>query len=258
MQFTFGIITSGNNDTMVNTIIDSIHAMNIPDYEIIIIGNSKVLSKNTTVYEFDETLRSAWITRKKNMVCELAKYENVVLLHDYVIFNRDWYSGFLKYGNTFKICTCKIIGADGKRFRDYNLFIEFVRCIDSGFENACLLPYDFKNNNRINMLMYISGAFYIIKKEVALAFPLDENKTWGYGEDVELSNRLARNNILIECNSNSEVHLLREKQVPSWHNEITNETLLNKLKEITETDIVKWKNDPRCFELFSLLRIASN
>ena len=258
MQFTFGIITSGNNDTMLNSIIDSIHAMNIPEYEILIVGKSDIISKNTSIHDFDESLRPAWITRKKNIICELAKYDNVVLLHDYIIFKRNWYSEFLKYGDDFKFCTCKISGIDGKRFRDYNLFVEFVRCIDTGFEGSCLLPYDFKNNYRLNMLMYISGAFYIIKKQIALKFPLDETKLWGEGEDVELSNRLARNNILIECNSNSEVQLLRDKYDPGWHNEITSDRLLNKLRDLTDADIIKWKKDPRCFELFSLLHIDPN
>ena len=36
MNFTFGIITGGNNDVMINEIIDSIEKESIPSYEIII------------------------------------------------------------------------------------------------------------------------------------------------------------------------------------------------------------------------------
>ena len=75
---------------------------------------------------------------------------------------------------------------------------------------------------------------------------------------MELSNRLARNNILIECNYNSEVQLLREKHDPGWHNEITSNRLLNKLRDLSDADIIKWKKDPRCFELFSLVHIDPN
>ena len=42
MDFTFGIITSENADNFISTIIDSIVKNNIPNYEIIIVGNTKV------------------------------------------------------------------------------------------------------------------------------------------------------------------------------------------------------------------------
>ena len=38
MDFSFGIITGGNNESIINQIIDSIEYENIPNYEIIISG----------------------------------------------------------------------------------------------------------------------------------------------------------------------------------------------------------------------------
>ena len=38
MNFTFGIITGGNNELMINDIINSIENENIPNYEIIVVG----------------------------------------------------------------------------------------------------------------------------------------------------------------------------------------------------------------------------
>ena len=65
MDFTFGIITGGNNDTMINKIIDSIESQNIPNYEIIIVGNSIVNKNNVRVIAFNENQKDKWITRKK-------------------------------------------------------------------------------------------------------------------------------------------------------------------------------------------------
>jgi hypothetical protein len=48
--------------------------------------------------------------------------------------------------------------------------------------------------------MYISGAYFIIKKQIALQYPLNEKLVWGQGEDVELSQRLTDNNIVLKCN----------------------------------------------------------
>ena len=85
MDFTFGIITSINSCNYINDIIISIENQNIPNYEIIIIGqiNKDLVRnfKNTTIIEFNENIKQSWITKKKNIITELSKYENIVFLH---------------------------------------------------------------------------------------------------------------------------------------------------------------------------------
>ena len=54
MEFTFGIITSGAEDDSINQIIDSIEKQNIPTYEIIIVGNSKVSRNKTRIVQFND------------------------------------------------------------------------------------------------------------------------------------------------------------------------------------------------------------
>ena len=80
MDFTFGIITNGTTDNFVETVVNSILAQNIPNFEIIIVGNSGVKADNTRVIPFDETQRNMWITRKKNIITEEAKFDNIVYL----------------------------------------------------------------------------------------------------------------------------------------------------------------------------------
>ena len=84
MDFSFGIITNGDNDNYINQIIDSIEVQNIPNYEIIIVGATKVSRVNTTIIPFDESVKAMWITKKKNLITLNAKYENLVFLHDYI------------------------------------------------------------------------------------------------------------------------------------------------------------------------------
>ncbi|MHA2055826.1 MAG: hypothetical protein ACW99F_19835, partial [Candidatus Hodarchaeales archaeon] len=76
MNFTFGIVTSGLDDR-VQIVIDSIEKLNIPEYEVIIVGNSNVQRDRTTIIPFNENERPAWITKKKNLITQHAKYENV-------------------------------------------------------------------------------------------------------------------------------------------------------------------------------------
>ena len=46
-------------------VIDSIEQQNIPEYEVVIVGNSLVSRKNTKVIPFDESVKNAWITKKR-------------------------------------------------------------------------------------------------------------------------------------------------------------------------------------------------
>jgi hypothetical protein len=231
MNFSFGIITDGNNDEYIKTIIRSIEQNNIPNYEIIIVGNSKINNTNKIkVIEFCETEVPMWITRKKNIIIENAKYESICFLHDYVKLNDDWYKGFLQFGNDYDWCITKIFDNKGTRFRDYTLFpykVDYLNIdyspgedINPYFENNCLLPYDFINTKKLNKYMYISGTYFIMKRHIAIANKLDESLVHSRGEDAELSKRLHSNNILIKCNAHSSVSFLKDKQKAPFENEM--------------------------------------
>ena len=142
MDFTFGIITDGQNDNYLNTIIDSIKNNNIPNYEIIIVGNTNLNSNNIiTIFSFDENIKKNWITKKKNIIVQNAKFENIVLLHDYIKFDKNWYNGFIIFGNNFDWCITKILNNNGERFRDYSLFPYKVDYLNI---NYSLLVFSFK------------------------------------------------------------------------------------------------------------------
>ena len=232
IDFTFGIITDGNFDNNIKNIIRSIELNNISFYEIIIIGNSKIQSTDKiTVIPFDETQKKGWITRKKNIIVKMAKYDNIVLLHDYIVLLHDyivldinWYNGFLFYGDNFNWCVTRIVNINNTRFRDYALFPgdDIVkspgRDIDSYFDKHCLLPYDFINTIKTNKYMYVSGAYYIIKKNIAETHLLDENLCHCESEDIEYSQRLHNNGIFIQCNPYSKVNFIKQKNYMLFEN----------------------------------------
>jgi hypothetical protein len=207
MNFTFGIITSGNNLNNINIIIDSIEKQNIPNYEIIIVGGEHIERKNVIHVTFDENIKKMWITKKKNIITNLAKYDNIVYMHDYIKLNNDWYSGFLKYGNDFKICMTIILNIDNSRYRDWTLWADDMENI---VQRRFLIPYSITH---LSKYMYISGAYWVAKKHIMLEFPLNENLSWGEGEDVEWSKRI-RQKYDFSINANSSVKLLKYK----WRN----------------------------------------
>lgn len=205
MEFTFGIITGGNNDSMINQIIDSIENENIPNYEIIIVGDCKIVRKNTKIISFNESTRRAWITKKKNIITHEAKYENIVYLHDYIKLNDGWYNGQISSGNDFKIRMDKIINYNGERFRDWCIWPHNNNKMDNFIGRDCLIPYDIIN---LSKYMYISGSYWIAKKDVMLEFPLDENLAWGEGEDV-LWSKQVREKYEFNMNTNSSVFIIK-------------------------------------------------
>ncbi len=201
MDITFGIITSGTVDNYIDIIISSIEQLNIPNYEIIIIGNSSICRKNTIVIPFDETIKPLWITKKKNIITKLAKYDNIVYQHDYITYNINWYNGLLKMEN-FDVCVTKMVNTDNTRYRDWILLNGTFNNIEIPNQYR-LLPYE---NIKLRYI-HISGAFWVAKKEFMLANPLNENLVWGDGEDVEWSYRIA-NYANIILNQESSNHLL--------------------------------------------------
>jgi hypothetical protein len=227
MEFTFGIITYKDADTYIEKIVESIRVQKIPIYEIIIIGETNVIGSDIINIKFDETIKAGWITRKKNIIAKEAKYENIVLLHDYVCFDKDWSKGFLKYGSDFDICVNCIETKDGKRFRDYLIFHQWI----PPFRNGHLLPYDFVPSINISKIMYISGTFYVIKKHIALKYPLNEDLLHNMGEDVVLSHMLSNDNIILKCNKYSCVFLLKDKHDSSIELTIDEMNILHNLDD---------------------------
>ena len=86
MDFTFGIITGGYNDPFIHIIIESIYNNHIPNYEIIIVGQTTILpTDKITILDFDESIHDRWITRKKtslwNMPSMKMSFYCTIILH---------------------------------------------------------------------------------------------------------------------------------------------------------------------------------
>ncbi len=231
---TFGIITDGTNDTYIQTIIKEIQEENIPNYEIIVVGKTAVHSPNIIRVTFEGS-ESSNLPKKKNMICRMARYDTIVLLHDYVGFKRGWYEGYLKYGANFDLCVNPIENNDGTRYRD---FLFFYSCNIPPLENKYLLPYDYVPNSVINRMLYISGAYYIIKKRLALEIPLNETLLHNMAEDVVFSHQCVERGIRIQCNPFSRNYLLKQKVVEPMCEEIEAD-MLDSLSKLPESGAIR-------------------
>jgi hypothetical protein len=192
MNFTFGIVTLYENTKQIEEVIQSIDALNIPNYEILLIGPKNEQFKDAI--EFDENVKQGWITRKKNVLVDSAKYDNVVVMHDYYTFDSDWYKNFLEFGDDWDVCSNAQLLINGKRH-----FTDWVIWDSPVFPRYSAIPYHDWSQTRC---MYQSGGYMIVKKDFYKKFPMNEDMTWGSAEDVEWSLRM-RTSANWKCNGKS-------------------------------------------------------
>lgn len=202
MNVTFAIITTGTEDERVNRIIDTIEENAIPVYEVLIVGGrfTTVDRANTVHIPFDEVHPvSNWITRKKNIATKTAKHEIVVYLHDYHGFAPDWYLGLLAGGDDFDVQMNAIKSHTGERFMDWAILDH------SRYPIHAYIPYD-----RTDLIQhqYISGGYWVAKRDFMASNPLDESLISFQAEDVEWSRRI-RPHAKIVMNPRAIVHHLK-------------------------------------------------
>lgn len=216
MEFTFGIVTDGNSIERIKKIINDIRNQEIPNSQIIVVGGQEI--EGIDWISFDETIKPKWITKKKNLITQHAKYENIVFMHDYVTLLPEWYLGMELFGNDWDICMTQIINSNNERYRDWCIWADKDYILNDSYNNEpgvksniikrILPPYTYNKTQN----MYISGAYFIVKKYVMEKYPLDESLVWGQGEDVKWSGQvLLEEGYTYKMNIHSKAKLLKRK-----------------------------------------------
>lgn len=223
-MISFCVTTDGQYPERIEKIWESIEAQNIEDYEMIVVGGDikdmEYVRHVGRWIPFDETRRPGWITRKKNLAANYAKYDTLVMMHDYVYLGEDWYKNLIPLDGDWDICMNRIENIDGSRFRDWCAWDD----PELGFPKKChefwcsellihpritrpaLVPYDYNRTQ----YMYISGAYFVVRRHVMDEEPLNERILWGQGEDLEWSLRV-RNKYKYVMNQNAVVRLMKQK-----------------------------------------------
>lgn len=217
------VITGGQDLIMLERVLASIDRELVgTPAEIIIIGPDSLKLKshyNLPIKHFsyfDSKLLKPLITLKKDIGVRLCQYDKVVLTHDYILFESGWKNGWDNYGENFEVAVNCILNKDGSRYRDWLVW-------DYPNIGPALLPYHVE----AHQYQYISGTYFVVKRDFYLAHPLNTSLRWGEGEDVEWSLRI-RKKINFKFNSNSTVKCAKQKEAmgSGWDN---NSLLLSKL-----------------------------
>jgi hypothetical protein len=181
MDWSFGIITTGQNREIIDLQIKTIEALEIKNFEIILVGGTENYDGRVKHINFDEFEKVGWITRKKNLIAQSSMFENVVISHDYVGFDRDWSAGFEIFGNEWNLCMTKVTDYSDRRFYDWVAWDSKI------FQKYQPVPYSL--DDQVGS-QFIPGGYWVAKTEFMLANPLNENLSWGQSEDIEWSLRV--------------------------------------------------------------------
>lgn len=210
-KWTFGIVTNGDREDWLDEIIKSIHALKIPQYEIIICGKSRK-RKDIIHILFNQRAEKGWITKKKNLICEYAKYENICVLHDRLVLDNFWYKGMQKYGNSFELLGC--VQTDRGTGESAGDWLTLGGPRNTMYKISKLRYADWDYN------VYLSGQLTIIKKSIWKKVLWDETKYWNDAEDADISFRARDLGFLIRFNpfANSKAITWRHGKIPLKYN----------------------------------------
>lgn len=201
-MITFGICSDLTNIGNLNKVASSIDDLGIPNREIIIVGSYHSAPDDISSWKnCNIILTDGWITRKKNLIAKFATYDTIVMLHDYFTFDDKWYENYKKFGFDWDICSNPQLLINGKRH-----FTDWVNWDHPNYPKYHSFKYtDWSNTKN----QYISGGYFLVKRDFLREHPLNESMKPGDPEDVEWSLRV-RDKALIKCNPDSYVRHVKE------------------------------------------------
>ncbi len=190
-NWTFGIVTGGGREEWIDKQIQSISMQNIPHYEIIVCGKSKPRKSQFVRYIPSDEER---ITAKKNIIAEHARYENIFIMHDRVLLDKDWFTGMKKFGNMWDTVACQILHR-GMRCYDWTSAGTTRIHWGSEFLDSALLRY-----NDWDPYATVMGSVHIFKKSAWKKVQFNEGMYYPDFEDRLFCNEMMFNGCLLRCN----------------------------------------------------------
>lgn len=191
MDLTFGIITAYEDVARLMGVVKSIKDLNIPNVEIIISGSYEFMPDMMSKYGVQTIVCNGWIPRKKNLVAKFARHETIVMLHDYYVFDPEWYKSYEAFGDDWDICSNPQFLMNGTRH-----FTDWVVWDDPVLPRYHSLCHDDWTHTKYQ---YISGGYFLVKRSLLRSNPINEEMQQGSPEDVEWSLRV-RDKAIIRCN----------------------------------------------------------
>lgn len=105
--WSFGILTAGQSPAAQQIILEILRSCPEPK-EIIVCGplpDGAPSDPRIRQIDLERQEPRGWITRKKNLIADAARYDNLCILHDRFVFPENFFSSMQRYGQTFSVIT---------------------------------------------------------------------------------------------------------------------------------------------------------
>ncbi|HEY1171408.1 MAG TPA: glycosyltransferase family 29 protein [Verrucomicrobiae bacterium] len=191
--WSFCLITNGKRPQKLQAEIDSIRALNIPAYEILIAGEApENLDAGAKFIPAVDAARNGRLGEMRNRLTEQARFDHLVVADDDLLFHGDFYTGLQQYGDAWDVLCVRFLNPDGTRFWDW--------ATHGGIRGHKLLAYTETDEH-----VYVTGGLCVLKASIADRVQWDDGRGFYQGEDVDFSARLKAAGITPKFNELSTV-----------------------------------------------------
>lgn len=186
-RWSFGIITNGQNNDSVKSLVQSIINQNIPNFEVNICGPNPFEDEIPDYINIAQDvsilpdLRGP-ISAKKNILINLSKFENLCLLHDRYLLHENWYSKMKEYGNYFDFLEIPNKKVSLFRAPDHQIF-------KGNISDTYLRGNPFLSYTRSSPNQFLQGGSITGKKSIMIKNLFLDHLHWGEFEDVHFSKK---------------------------------------------------------------------
>jgi len=176
--FSFCIITHGRRPEKLCREIESIRALQIRNYEILVGGDLGFeLPAGVVFVPAAAAARAGRLGEMRNRLVEQAQYDHLIVADDDLLFHPGFYQGLLAFGEEYEVMCVRILNPDGTRFWDW--------ATQGGPRGHKLLDYA-----ETDPFCYVTGGLCIMKAGVASRVTWNEQLVFYAGEDLDFSRRL--------------------------------------------------------------------
>lgn len=200
-NWSFGIITNGQNNESVKSLVKSIIDQNIPKFEVNISGpnpyNNELPKHVNIVKDVDifPDLRGP-ISKKKNILINVSKFENLCILHDRYLLPKNWYSKMKEYGNYFDFLEIPNKNLSQKRAPYHQVYYHNIADIYFRYN-------PFLSENKSSPSQFLQGGSITGKKSIISRNLFLDHLHWGEFEDVHFSKKHYLDGSLIYLDTNN-------------------------------------------------------
>lgn len=201
-QWSFCIPVGPDEPTFLNACVERILELDVPQKEILLCGmphpDFKYFDK-VRIVGTDIPAPPVHITRKKNVLAQEARYENLCIIHDRVLLPSNFWSAMVAFGDHYPLTGLQSFyfvdrhNLIPRKYSDFNsIEQDLTRELDIHHVSKKDIPlisklfYCYQHPARSQFGHdYLTGSLYIAKKSLWQFCPQNEALYWNDYEDIE-------------------------------------------------------------------------